>query len=277
MKKCFVVSILLLIILTACNGSATNNQGPKVWEAVQPEVLKLVKFPDTAQFCQYSDAVILEEDGKYRVLGEVKSNNALGVTVSNGFETIVTPVDGGYAVGEVVTYDNLTYKNRLNIFDQKIERIKKGEGFLTPDELDQKLSEQNLYISRMGILRKSELGFAARGDALQAIVTNRSDETILNCVIAFACWDSNNLPLRIQQPYITSAYNTPYIAEVHFQNINLRKGKTYGEENGYYISENMKVKTAKAIIVSYEGLNGVKWENPYYLDFIEAYEGKELK
>ena len=62
-----------------------------------------------------------------------------------------------------------------------------------------------------------------------------------------------------------------------YPNINLKAGGTYGQNYGFYISEDIHAVSVKAIVVSYEALGGEKWENPYYLDFVEAYECKELK
>ena len=40
--------------------------------------------------------------------------------------------------------------------------------------------------------------------------------------------------------------------------------------------ELLNFKTIKAIVVSVETSNGDKWENPYYVDFVEAYENKKI-
>lgn len=279
MKRALLILLVLIVALAGCGNVATTpakkDLSPEIWEAVKPEVAKQLKFPDSAEFGSYENATIYEEDGKYHVLGEVKGNNAFGVAVSNGFETTVTPTENGYTVGTIDMIGLTTYESKTKLYREKIDRIQKGEGFLSPEELDEKLKEQPLTVSRTHLTKKADLDNFATGDLMGAVLKNNSDDTILNCVVAFACWDSNSLPLKIYAPY--STFNASFIMTGDYTNINLRPGDTYGQTKGFYISEDMRAYTTKAIVVSYEALGGEKWENPYYLDFVEAYEGKELK
>lgn len=279
MKKALIAVLALIVALTACGNGTTapakKDLSPEIWEAVKPEVAKQLKFPESAEFGSYEDAVIYEDDGKYHVLGEVKGNNAFGVAVSNGFETVVTPTDNGYTVGTIDMIGIITYEEKTKLYREKVERLKNGEGFLTPAEIDEKIAEQPLSLSKPNIIKKSSLDIGAMGDLLGATLTNNSDTTILNAEVAFACWDSNNLPLKVYAPY--STLNASYIFRGSYTNINLKPGASLGRGNGFYIDESLKVKNIKAIVVSYEALGGEKWENPYYLDFVEAYEGKELQ
>ena len=268
MKRKLIIILLCFIVLTACG---ETNMGPKVWESVKPEVTKNLKFPDSAKFGEYKDAIIYEEDGKYYVLAEVTSKNALGIEVTNGFETTVTVTDGKYSVGTIEFYDNFAFNTKTKLYEQKRDRKKKGEPFLTSAELDEKVKEQGLYVTKTNIVRKSEIKKYVSGDYLQAVIQNNSEDTILSCVVAFACWDQDGLPLKIMKPYGSQG---SFIQQVNFENINLKKGNSFGEDSGFEISEDMKTEHVRAIVVSYEGLNGVAWENPYYLDFVEAYEGK---
>lgn len=179
------IVVFCLVFLMAC-GQA--NMGPKVWEAVKPEVTKNLKFPDSAKFGEYKDAIIYEEDGKYHVLAEVTSKNALGIEVADGFEAIVTVADGNCSVGNIEFYDNSAFNTKTKLYEQKRERKKKGEAFLTSAELDEKVKEQGLFVTKTNIIRKKDINKYVSGDYLQAVIQNNSDDTILSCVIAFACW-----------------------------------------------------------------------------------------
>ncbi len=277
MKKLVSIIVVLFVFLTACStgGSETKKDlSPEIWEAVQPEVAKQLKFPESAEFGSFEDATIYEEDGKYHVLGEVKGNNAFGVTVSNGFETIVTKTENGYSVGTIDMIDLTSYQTKTRLYKERINRIEKGEAFLSQEEVDEKIAEQPLAVTKAFITPKDQFQVYVSGDMLSAVLLNNSEEVILNAEVAFACWDSNGLPLKLYRAY---GLNSSYILLGEYPNINLKTGKTFGETYGFEISEDINAEKVKAIVVSYEGLNGEKWENPYYLDFVEAYEGKELK
>ncbi|WP_026669343.1 DUF5780 domain-containing protein [Butyrivibrio sp. AE3006] len=276
MKRLVATIILCSMLLTACGGAGGSGNQAKVkeqiWTNVQPQVAELLKFPDSAEFGSYEDAIIVEEDGKYHIIGEVMGKNGFGMQVSNGFEAYATPGDGGYTFSDVTVFDAATYQSKKKIFEQKLARQKSGESMLSNSELDEKVKTQDLYVSQTSILRKDDL-YIASGDMMQAIIYNNSDKKIAEAVVAFAAWDKNNLPVKIQKPYGIGTGD--YITEVTYSNVNLLKGQSYGDDSGYEVSTSPSIQKIRAIVVSYQTTDGEKWENPYYIDFVEANEGKE--
>lgn len=112
-------------------------------------------------------------------------------------------------------------------------------------------------------------------DMLQAVVYNNTELDIKDAVVAFVAWDNNNLPIKIKGSIDFS--DGSYIKPVGYTDINLVGGESFGKDSGYEIDENSNIQTFKAIVVSYETFDGETWENPYFDDFCELYEGKKLK
>lgn len=110
-------------------------------------------------------------------------------------------------------------------------------------------------------------------DLLQAIIQNNTDRDIKDAVIAFVAWDVNNLPVKLRGTIDFG--DGSYIKEVSYNGINLIGGATYGENSGFEIDESINVDEFKAIVISYEDFDGETWDNPYYKNFKEKYEGKK--
>ena len=146
-------------------------------------------------------------------------------------------------------------------------------GERTEEELLELLAAQPLAVTKTEYLVQSDEWKTLYPDMLSAILLNNSDEAIQNAVVAFVAWDKNNLPVKIEGQF--DFMGGSYIKEVRYDEINLIPGETFGENKGYSLSQNTTIATCKAIVVSYETFEGVTWNNPYYEDFRELYEGKK--
>lgn len=111
-------------------------------------------------------------------------------------------------------------------------------------------------------------------DLLQVILKNDTEHDIKDAVVAFVGWDDNKLPVKIKGNIDFS--DGQYIKLVNYSDINLIPGGTFGEESGFQIDEKIKIKSFKAIVVSYETFDGTTWDNPLYEDWKLLYEGKKL-
>jgi len=195
---------------------------------------------------------------------------------------------GNYEIGNGII--NLIYNNGIKgdvtyIFENETLSLFIAEGVielkrtempepiqeLTADELDVLLKEQPLIILKTNYLVQHDRHKTLYPDMLQAILQNNSTDDIKDATIAFVAWDENGLPVKIKSNSIRS--NTAYIMEVNFGDINLVPQKAFGDNNGFAIDESNNIKTFKAIVVSYETFEGVKWYNPYYDTFRTLYEG----
>ena len=145
---------------------------------------------------------------------------------------------------------------------------------MTAVELEEYLTSQPLTVIRTEYLVQSEEYKSLYPDMLQAVIKNNTNEDIKDAVVAFAAWDENNLPVKIEGQFDFG--DSSYIKRVNYSDINLIAGATFGENSGLSLAENCDIKTFKAIVVSYETFNGETWENPYYDDFCILYEGKKL-
>ncbi len=149
--------------------------------------------------------------------------------------------------------------------------------------VDVELSEQNL----ISIIDSQEVKIisttyhvqddrykALYPDMLQAVIKNNSSLDIKNAIVAFVAWDENNLPVKIVGSIDFS--DGAYVRKVNYSDINLVPGDTYGENSGFEIDESCGIKSFKAIVVSYEAFNGEEWNNPYYDEWLDLYEGAKL-
>ena len=152
---------------------------------------------------------------------------------------------------------------------------KDTESSMTASELESNLSTQPITIISMEYVVQDEQHKALYPDMLQVVLKNNTDDDIKNAVVAFVAWDSNNLPVKIKGQIDFS--DGSYVKKVDYADINLAAGGTFGESSGFSLDENNNIKTFKAIVVSYETFEGDTWENPYYEDFCELYEGQKLK
>ena len=266
------ISIILIMMICMLSFVACGGQDTKVYNAVKEEIKGNLKDEKSAKFASINDVLIIDENGTYYVLGSVEGKNSFGVMVSNYYEAYVTPNDGKYTVDEVNYLDDSQYESLYEMYSAKAERTKNGESMLSNEELEQELKNQDLYVTSTSITKKEDL-YLASGDMISAVIKNNSNLNISEAVIAFAAWDSNNLPLKLKGS--VDINDATYIKEVNYSNINMTPGSTYGEDSGFELDSDIHPAKARAIVVSYETTDGTKWTNPYYLDFIEANKGKE--
>lgn len=144
---------------------------------------------------------------------------------------------------------------------------------LTQSELDKTVKEQNIGIVESQYLVQSEDQKNLYPDMLQIVMKNNTTKTVSNVHVAFAAWDKNKHPVKIR----SHTHNgVDYIDQVTYSNIDLAAGESYGKDVGYPLMQNNGIAHFKAIIVSYETKDGETWENPYFSDFCELYEQKNL-
>jgi hypothetical protein len=111
-------------------------------------------------------------------------------------------------------------------------------------------------------------------DLLQAVIKNDTEHDIKNAIVAFVAWDENKLPVKIKGNIDFS--DGTYVKLVNYNDINLIPGKTFGQNSGFELDEHHKVKTFKAIVVSFESFNGTTWENPLFNEWKMLYEGQKI-
>lgn len=160
------------------------------------------------------------------------------------------------------------YTSGLDLIEDtaKIETLKQAE-------LDKTIKEQNIGIIESQYLVQSEDKKNLYPDMLQIVMKNNTEQTISNVHVAFAAWDKNKRPVKIRSH---THDGIDYIDQVTYSNIDLAPGESYGKDVGYPLMQNNNIAHFKAIIVSYETTDGNTWENPYFSDFCELYEQKDL-
>ena len=139
-------------------------------------------------------------------------------------------------------------------------------------DFDDLLAQQPLYVSKTNFIAADEKLSSLYPNRLQAVVTNNTDEDIMHAVVAYVAWDASDLPLKIKGEF--DFQGGSYVKEVKYADMNLVGGQSYGEDRSYSLSDGDDIESFKAVVVSFETFDGDVWENPYYEDFCELYEGK---
>lgn len=111
-------------------------------------------------------------------------------------------------------------------------------------------------------------------DMICAIVQNNSDKTIDYLELSFIGFDENGYPLKIEGDIDFSGAAHEKFAKGDA--LNIMPGAKWGENMGFKLSSNHRVKTPMACVVKAKFYDGSEWENPYYKYFKEEYVGKPL-
>lgn len=267
--------LIITIIVFSLVGCGAKNSNVALMNYVKEKVSESLKKPESATFCEEEQFIIEELDnGKFDVTGYCEGQNSMGTMIGNGFNLIVTEnEDGEFSSTDVSFMTANEWNTKRKLEDEKEERIKNGEKLLTDRELANTLVSQDYYIEKTGIERKEDL-YLATGDMIKAAIKNKSDKTIKNAVVAFVGWDSNGYAVKLQGS--VDITDGAYVKEVHYDGINLEPNMTLSDDYGYEIKDKLSVKNIKAIVVSVETVDGDKWENPYYVDFVSLYENKQF-
>jgi len=145
---------------------------------------------------------------------------------------------------------------------------------ITEEELEAELASQPLVVSSTKYVIQDDRYKSLYPDMLQAILQNNSEDDIREAVVAFVAWDSNGLPVKIKGHI--SFEDAVYVAKVNYDEINLTPGSTSSDSKGFSVDEDCGISTFKAIVVSYTTFEEQTWENPYFKEFCDLYEGKRL-
>lgn len=184
--------------------------------------------------------------------------------------------NSGYSDGDS-SYDSNDYNNNVSGDSDVIEDITTTTTkVLSESEILAQIDRQSFKVISTKYEVQDEEFKSLYPDLLQAVIKNNTKYEIKNAVIAFVAWDKNNLPVKIVGKHDFS--DGSYVSEVSYNDINLVPGATYGNDSGLGLDRYCdNIAKFKAIAVSYETFDGEKWENPYYADWCELYEGKKLK
>lgn len=138
-------------------------------------------------------------------------------------------------------------------------------------QFDALLAEQPFAVESASYVVQDERYKALYPDMLQATLRNDTEFTIKKALVAFAAWDINGNPVPIEAKY--DFIRGFYVREVTFKDIQLPPGETFGERYGFKVEESSHISRIKAIAISYEADTGETWENPYYEEWLQLYEG----
>jgi len=141
-------------------------------------------------------------------------------------------------------------------------------------ELQAQLDKQEVRVISTNYKVQDEELKTLYPDMLQAVMKNDSKSDIKSVVVAFVAWDENNLPVKIKGSIDFS--DGSYVKRAEYDEANMIPGGTCGENKGFEIDENCKIKTFKACVVSYTTFDGNEWENPLFGDWCKLYEGVKL-
>lgn len=146
--------------------------------------------------------------------------------------------------------------------------LAEGDNNVTPDVLDALVELQPLGVISANYVEST---FQA---GLQVIVQNNTDAEISGAVVAFAAWNGAGQPVMMKG-YLDMLGSAAYVIRAELSDIDLAPGATFGESNGLRLNDTgMGIENCRAVVVSYDTADGTHWENPYFLNWCEMYEGK---
>lgn len=250
----------------------------EIWSMVQEKVKDNIDQLSGVKFEKVSDAkFFFIGDNTYEVIGSLKGENNKGVSETRYFAVMVNMVNNKPAkVTNIEFLNAVTVKDKISTYEEISKRIESGEELLTAEELDKELKKQPLYVEKT--VYQDGKKFSTSNDLLQAILYNNSSKEIKKADIAFVAWDKDKKPLLIKELY---GYSDKYFYTLEYDDISLEANKRYTGivGNRYYglrLSDDLGIAYSKAVVVSYEDVNGGKWENPLIVDFKYLYENKTL-
>ena len=156
---------------------------------------------------------------------------------------------------------------------RKKDKEESSDG-ITEEELTAFLAEQPLAVTYTEYISGNEDGENIYSDLLKAVLINNSEYEIAKVTVAFAAWDENNLPVIITGQ--ADFESGEYIKQADFEDVLIKSGSVYEEGVMLPIATRENITHCKAIALSYETVDGAKWENPYFEQFAKLYGEQKL-
>lgn len=271
-----VLAFLGYKMFIAKENGLVGNTRREMWNVVQTKVkdnLQELKNPKFENISKVKFFLISENT--YEAIGTVKGTDSKGLSKNETFIVTVTSNEPIKATNiEFLDGENL--KDRIAIDEEINKRLENKEGFLTVQELEQKLKEQPLYVEKA--VYQDAKKFSSSNSLLQAVLYNNGSTEIKNAEIGFVAWNANKKPILLKEVY---GARNQYFYSLSVEDINLAVNKRYTGIIGdkYYgmrVDKDLGVSYLKAVVVSYEDTRGNKWNNPLLIDFKILYENKAL-
>lgn len=160
--------------------------------------------------------------------------------------------------------DSSAYSNSQIHTEDSIEDIDQNK-------LESLLMAQNLYAVYAEYVGSGEDNKLLSSDIIGVGLENNSDDNIISVAVAYVAWDQNNKPIKFD--------NGSYVKVVsHAIDIQAKSmGGVYNGVNVFVSSGEIEISEIKGVAVSYVNSYGETWNNPYYDEFKELYEGKEIQ
>ena len=151
----------------------------------------------------------------------------------------------------------------------KFEPQAEGTKSISLFEFYENIKKQPVYVSDTDLIYFEDPDTKEVQNSFNYILTNNTNSTIKNAVVAFIAWDNNNKPVTIKVPGEKEAS----IIEVK-EEYNIAPGKNSGED--FIVDyEGDNIGMYEAIVVSYETADGKTWTNPYYDTFKNGFLDKK--
>lgn len=148
-----------------------------------------------------------------------------------------------------------------------------AESLPSAEELDAQIAQQPVFVSSVRYFDgETEVGNKYE-NFLVATIQNNSDAVVKSASIGWVAWDANGYPVKIDG--WGAGHDDEYVV-VNMDHINLEPGQAYDEGGlklGNSNATGTEVATFKAIVASYETMDGEKWSNPLLSDWKKLYEG----
>ena len=259
-RKMFANGLVILALYIIANilGMYTSNNYFYYFITLMSVALPV--FANKAYYTYYkkvskkSESLSSDEKEKYLT-------KRLGTSIA---KSVITAVAAALISG-IIAAVMLMGGDPLAKFEPQVE----GTKSISFSEFYENIKNQPVYVSDSDLIYFEDPDTQEIQNSFNYILTNNTNSTIKNAVVAFIAWDYNKKPVTIKVPGEEEAS----VIEVK-EEYNIAPGKNTGED--FIVDyEGDDIGFYEAIVVSYETVDGKTWTNPYYDTFKNGFLDKK--
>ena len=198
---------------------------------------------------------------------EIKYAKAAVVSYKENGKEIINDMYTGWKD----TYLNRTLTSWMQNIDNAYDPVYKYNLLKT------NLESESAYVTKTTVYKNTETGDIF----LTANIKNNSNKNISDISVAFVAHDIEGNPIMIKSA--SGLTDDSYVKEVNLGDITISSkeewlGDTETDVIGLRVkSEQININYVKAIVISYTDSDGKKWNNPFYTNWQNIFEGKKLE
>ena len=250
--------VLSLYLVASLMGMYTSNNYFYYFITLMSLVLPV--FANQAYFAYYNK-INKKAEALLDDKGEAYIKKKLGTSIAKSVITAAAAV----LVYSIIITVMLMGGNPFAKFEPHAE----GTKSISLLDFYESLKQQPVYVSDMDLIYFEDPNTKDVQNSFNYILTNNTNSTIKNAVVAFIAWDYDKNPVAIK----VTGEEEASVIEIK-EEYNIAPGKNTGED--FIVDyEGDNIGMYEAIVVSFETADGKTWTNPYYNTFKNGFLDKK--